>query len=83
MVVFLYIYCSEQLFRTMADLLVSEGYADVGYEYVNVDDCWLEKSRDPVTKKLIEDRERFPNGMKSLGQYVNIFYMLALVCFKS
>lgn len=25
----------------MADLLVQEGYADVGYEYVNVDDCWF------------------------------------------
>lgn len=58
----------------MADLLVSEGYADVGYEYVNVDDCWLEKSRDPATKSLVEDRKRFPNGMKSLGQYVNIVY---------
>lgn len=57
----------------MTDLLVSEGYADVGYEYVNVDDCWLEKSRDPVTKRLVEDRRRFPNGMKSLGQYVNIY----------
>lgn len=53
----------------MADLLVSEGYADVGYEYINVDDCWLEKSRGP-RNELVEDKKRFPNGMKSLGQYV-------------
>lgn len=54
----------------MADLLVSEGYADVGYEYVNVDDCWLEKSRGS-RGELVADRQRFPRGMKSLGQHVS------------
>lgn len=53
----------------MADLLVSEGYAAVGYEYVNVDDCWLEKSRGS-RGELVADRRRFPNGMKALGEYV-------------
>lgn len=53
----------------MADLLVSEGYADVGYEYINVDDCWLEKTRSH-SGELVPDRKRFPQGMKSLGQYV-------------
>lgn len=57
----------------MADLLVSEGYADVGYEYVNVDDCWLEKSRGP-RGELVADRQRFPRGMKSLGQHVIIYF---------
>lgn len=55
----------------MADLLVSEGYADVGYEYVNVDDCWLEKSRG-ARGEMVADRQRFTRGMKSLGQYVSI-----------
>lgn len=54
----------------MADLLVSEGYAAAGYEYVNVDDCWLEKSRGS-RGELVADRRRFPNGMKALGQYVS------------
>lgn len=53
----------------MADLLVSEGYADVGYEYVNVDDCWLEKTRN-LHGDLVPDRKRFPRGMKSLSEYV-------------
>lgn len=61
---------SENLFRTMADLVVSEGYAEVGYEYINVDDCWLEKSRGQ-SGELVADRRRFPRGMKSLGQYVS------------
>ena len=37
---------SERLFRQMADLIVAEGYHDVGYTYINVDDCWLAHTRD-------------------------------------
>ena len=37
---------SERLFRQMADLIVAEGYQDVGYTYINVDDCWLAHTRD-------------------------------------
>lgn len=54
----------------MADLVVSEGYAAAGYEYINVDDCWLEKSRG-ARGELVADRERFPSGMKALSNYVN------------
>lgn len=48
------------------------GYKDVGYEYVIIDDCWMEMDRDPVTQELIPDRRRFPNGLKALADYVNI-----------
>lgn len=61
---------SDRLFRTMADIVVSEGYAAVGYEYINIDDCWLEKERDPINGQLVPDRERFPYGIKSLSNYV-------------
>lgn len=54
----------------MADLLVSEGYASLGYEYINVDDCWLEKDRNAFGQ-LLPDRQRFPRGMKSLSDYVS------------
>ena len=37
---------SERLFRQMADLIISDGYQDVGYSYINVDDCWLAHTRD-------------------------------------
>lgn len=59
----------------MADLVVSEGYAALGYEYINVDDCWLEKSRGPQGQ-LVADRKRFPRGMRSLSDYVNIWLRL-------
>ncbi|XP_053400322.1 alpha-N-acetylgalactosaminidase-like [Mercenaria mercenaria] len=61
---------SEQLYMTMADLLVSEGYKDKGYEYVNIDDCWMEKQRD-ANGSLVADRQRFPHGIKWLADYVH------------
>lgn len=53
-------------------LKILGGYKDVGYEYVIIDDCWMEMDRDPVTQELIPDRKRFPNGLKALADYVNI-----------
>ncbi|KAL7740517.1 hypothetical protein ACLKA6_012290 [Drosophila palustris] len=61
---------SERLFQVMADLLVSEGYASAGYEYVNIDDCWLEKHRGPAGQ-LLSDHKRFPNGIKALSDYIH------------
>jgi hypothetical protein len=61
---------SEQLFRRTADLLVSEGYIDVGYEYIIIDDCWLANERDREGR-LQPDPQRFPNGIKALADYVS------------
>ncbi|KAH8341419.1 hypothetical protein KR059_006603 [Drosophila kikkawai] len=61
---------SEQLFQTMTDIVVADGYASVGYEYINIDDCWLEKHR-AHDGKLVADRKRFPNGMKALSDYIH------------
>ena len=55
----------------MADIMAKDGYAAVGYEYVNIDDCWLEKERDS-DGKLVPDKKRFPHGMKNLSDYVRI-----------
>lgn len=61
----------------MTDILVNEGYAAVGYEYVNVDDCWPERERD-ARGRLVPDRERFPYGMKSLSDYVSICFAIVI-----
>ena len=69
----MYTYCllySDRLFRTMTDLVVSEGYAALGYEYINIDDCWLEKERS-YTGELVPDRSRFPFGLHDLSDYVS------------
>ncbi|XP_072482834.1 alpha-galactosidase A [Notamacropus eugenii] len=61
---------SEQLFMQMADLMVSEGWKDVGYEYVCIDDCWLASKRDE-NGRLKADPERFPSGIRHLANYVH------------
>lgn len=61
---------SEQLFRRAADRIVSDGYKDVGYEYVIIDDCWMSKERDEKGR-LVPDVKRFPNGIKPLADYVS------------
>jgi Alpha galactosidase A len=53
----------------MADRLVSEGYAALGYRYLMIDDCWLSKDRD-AQGRLQPDPERFPYGMQDLAAYV-------------
>ncbi|XP_054289419.1 alpha-N-acetylgalactosaminidase-like [Macrosteles quadrilineatus] len=61
---------SEKLFRNVTDLMVSEGYADAGYKYVIIDDCWLANTRDK-DGKLQPDPLRFPSGIKALADYVH------------
>ncbi|CAH1640394.1 unnamed protein product [Spodoptera littoralis] len=38
---------SESLIKRTADVMASEGYLEAGYQYVTIDDCWLEKKRGP------------------------------------
>ncbi|XP_068921336.1 alpha-galactosidase A isoform X2 [Petaurus breviceps papuanus] len=61
---------SEQLFMQMADLMVAEGWKDVGYEYVCIDDCWLASKRDE-NGRLKADPIRFPSGIRHLANYVH------------
>jgi alpha-galactosidase len=60
---------SEELIMQMADAMVSSGMQDAGYEYIIIDDCWQE-GRDK-NGEIIEDKERFPHGMKYLADYVH------------
>ncbi|RUS81951.1 hypothetical protein EGW08_010296 [Elysia chlorotica] len=61
---------SEQLYKRQADLMVSEGYRDAGYEYVNIDDCWPAMERDK-DGRLVADPERFPSGIRALSRYMH------------
>ena len=68
---------SERLFKQMADLVVSDGYKDVGYTYVNIDDCWLSHERDR-RGRLQPDPLRFPSGIPALSKYVSYNIFLAI-----
>ncbi|MFQ6108955.1 MAG: glycoside hydrolase family 27 protein [Candidatus Aminicenantales bacterium] len=61
---------NEKLIKDMADAMVSSGMKDVGYIYVNLDDCWMAPTRD-AEGNLQADPERFPNGIKALADYVH------------
>ncbi|XP_072348162.1 alpha-N-acetylgalactosaminidase [Scyliorhinus torazame] len=61
---------SERLFIEMADRLAEDGWKELGYEYVNIDDCWAAKKRDSHGQ-LVADPDRFPSGIKALAQYVH------------
>ena len=61
----------------MADHMAADGYKDVGYEYINIDDCWLAKERDE-NGKLQADPKRFPSGIKKLADYVSSPFFFSL-----
>ncbi|XP_069503893.1 alpha-N-acetylgalactosaminidase-like isoform X2 [Ambystoma mexicanum] len=61
---------SEHLFKSMADRMAEDGWRELGYQYVSIDDCWSLKTRDSQGR-LQADPERFPSGIKALADYVH------------
>ena len=61
---------NEENVRQAADAIISNGLLHAGFEYLNLDDCWMAPSRDKVGR-LQGDPQRFPSGMKSLAAYVH------------
>jgi alpha-galactosidase len=68
-----------QMMREAAGILIASGMADVGYQYVNIDDCWMnaEKQRDPLRIGPARDaagnllpNKHFPD-MKALADYIH------------
>ena len=62
--------CSEALVKQQAEAMVSSGMHKLGYEYIELDDCWGAKERD-ANGNLQPDANRFPSGMKALADYVH------------
>jgi alpha-galactosidase len=58
---------SDAIVRAQADAMAKSGMKAVGYEYVNIDDCW-EGVRD--SKGVIHPNSKFPD-MKALADYVH------------
>lgn len=61
---------NEDLVKEVADVFVSEGYKDAGYEYIVIDDCWALRERDE-NGNLVPDPEKFPSGMRALADYIH------------
>jgi alpha-galactosidase len=60
----------EDIIRAQADALVDSGMRDLGYRYVNIDDCWQAPERGP-DGGLVADPVRFPSGIAALADYVH------------
>ncbi|KAM3860998.1 alpha-N-acetylgalactosaminidase [Diretmus argenteus] len=61
---------SEKLFIDMADRLAEDGWRELGYVYVNIDDCWASMDRDKQGR-LQADPKRFPGGIPKLARYMH------------
>ena len=76
---------NEEIVKRMADSIVENGLDALGYIYVTVDDCW--QTGRGVDGKIKIDTDRFPLGMKALGDYIHSkglkfgIYSSAGVCF--
>jgi alpha-galactosidase len=60
----------ENLIKETAEAMIANGMQSAGYTYVVIDDGWEAKSRD-AQGHLIPDPERFPGGMKALGDFLH------------
>jgi len=60
---------NEKIIRDMADLIVSTGMKDAGYQYIIIDDNWT-GTRDSLGF-LTVDQGRFPSGLKALSDYIH------------
>lgn len=61
----------EDLYKQMGEKLIKDGYVELGYDIVAIDDCWSEYERDNETKRLVADRTRFPSGIKALADWMH------------
>jgi alpha-galactosidase len=70
---------TDKMMREAADVLVASGMADVGYQYVNIDDCWMNApaNNDPLRVGPLRDEKgnlvpnkHFPD-MKALADYIH------------
>ena len=62
---------NEQLIRESVDTFVKLGLREAGYQYVVIDDSWSERERDSKTNEIVPSKEKFPNGMKAVGDYIH------------
>src|ERR1039457_1854888 len=61
---------SEQLVEQTALAMHNDGMQAAGYQYVNIDDCWMSASRD-ASGNLTANPSKFPDGIAAVASYVH------------
>lgn len=62
-------FCYEAEIQSVADAMSTNGLLELGYQHINLDDCWASYRNE--TGWLQPDPDRFPSGMKALADYVH------------
>jgi len=70
---------TDAMMREAADIMVSSGMADVGYQYVDIDDCWMNRPKHEDPKRVGplrgDNGEILPNAyfpdMYALTDYIH------------
>lgn len=60
----------EQTILDNARALVSTGLAAKGYQYVTIDDCWMQRTRD-ADGNLQVNKDKFPDGMAYVADQIH------------
>ncbi|KAK2761371.1 hypothetical protein FQN54_001893 [Arachnomyces sp. PD_36] len=61
---------SEAYALDTANKFVELGLKDLGYQYVNIDDCWSTKERDG-SGNLVPDPNKWPNGIRAVADQIH------------
>eukprot|EP00347_Sterkiella_histriomuscorum_P019726 403340526 len=61
---------SEDIIKSNANQIIALGLDQLGYKYVNIDDCWQLPARDK-DNHVQADTTRFSNGMKAVGDFLH------------
>jgi len=64
---------TEKHMREAADVMIASGMADAGYQYVNIDDCWMKKRGDEPYRDqrgAILPNAKFPD-IKGMVDYIH------------
>ena len=59
---------NENTIMKTADAIVNLGLKEVGYTYINIDDCWMDSKRNEQNE-LVPHPTRFPHGIWFLASY--------------
>lgn len=62
---------NETVIVNTANAMVSSGLKDLGYHYINIDDCWSLHQRDNSTQRIVPDPAKFPTGIKGVADKVH------------
>ncbi len=74
-----YDHITEKMMQQVADLMISNGMADAGYQYVDIDDCWMNAKENKDAGRVGPPRDSagniVPNSyfpdMKGLTDYIH------------